>query len=59
MPATPKLKTCENGHQFYESSDCPVCEKVCDPETEFLKTLGAPARRALENNGTTYFQQLS
>lgn len=58
----PQLKTCENGHQFYKSSDCPtcpVCEKERVPETEFLKTLSAPARRALENNGIFTVQQLA
>lgn len=62
MPATPKLKTCANGHQFYKSSDCPVCpvcEKENKPETVFLANLSAPARRALKNNGITSLQQLS
>ena len=58
----PQLKTCENGHQFYKSSDCPtcpICEKENKPETGFLATLSAPARRALENNGITSVQKLS
>lgn len=46
------LKICSNGHQFYKSSDCPVCP-VCEaekkPATGLLSLLSAPARRALEN----------
>ena|SRR5580765_4574713 len=63
---TPKkkgeLRTCPKGHQYYKSSDCPVCP-VCEaerkPETGFLSTLGAPARRALENKGIKTPKQLS
>ncbi len=50
--ATQKIvKTCDKGHQFYKSSDCPscpVCEKERKPNDHFLSTLAAPARRALE-----------
>ena len=56
------LKICANGHQFFKSSDCPVCpicEKERKPKGNFLSLLGAPARRALENNGITTLQQLS
>ncbi len=56
------LKTCKNGHQFYKSSDCPTCpkcEKERKPKNNFLSLLGAPARRALENNGITTLEQLS
>ena len=62
MEAKKKLKTCENGHQFYKSSDCPVCpicEKECKPKDNFLSELAAPARRALENNGITNLELLS
>ncbi len=55
-------KTCKKGHQFYKSSDCPVCS-ICEEERKlkdnFLSSLGAPARRALENNGITTLEQLS
>lgn len=50
---TPKAisKTCKKGHQFYKSSDCPVCP-VCEeerkPKDSFLAFIAAPARRALE-----------
>ena len=48
------LRTCAAGHQYYKSSDCPVC-----PECERRRTshsgltaaLAAPARRALERLG--------
>jgi predicted RecB family nuclease len=56
------LKTCNNGHQFYKSSDCPtcpICEEERKPKDNFLSLLVAPARRALENNGITTLEQLS
>lgn len=56
------LRTCDKGHQYYKSSDCPtcpVCEQERKPESGFLSLLSAPARRALENNGITSLQQLS
>ena len=56
------LKICENGHQFYKSSDCPTCpqcEQERKPKEGFLSLLAAPARRALENNGITSLEQLS
>ncbi|MCP3765044.1 RNA polymerase alpha subunit C-terminal domain-containing protein [Domibacillus sp. A3M-37] len=60
---TPKtLRTCDKGHQFYKSSDCPscpTCEKERKPNSGFLSRLGAPAKRALENNGITTLEQLS
>lgn len=56
------LKTCKNGHKFYKSSDCPtcpICEQERKPQDGFLSLLGAPARRALENNGIKTLEQLS
>lgn len=56
------LRTCPNGHQYYKSSDCPVCpicEKEKKPAQDFLATMGAPARRALENEGIKTLKQLS
>jgi predicted RecB family nuclease len=56
------LKICNNGHQFYKSSDCPacpVCEELIKPQEHFLTFIGAPARRTLENNGITDLQKLS
>lgn len=56
------LRVCNNGHEYYKSSDCPVCP-ICDeerkPESGFLSTLSAPARRALENHGITTLVQLA
>ena len=61
-PSKNKLKTCPNGHQFYKSSDCPVCP-ICEdakkPATGFLSQISAPARRALENNGISTLKKLS
>ena len=62
METKKHLKTCENGHQFYKSSDCPtcpICEEERKPKDHFLSLIGAPARRALENNGITSMEQLS
>lgn len=56
------LRTCPNGHQYYKSSDCPVCpvcEKEKGPEQDFLAAMSAPARRALESEGIRTLQQLS
>ncbi|PFP30891.1 hypothetical protein COJ96_02720 [Bacillus sp. AFS073361] len=56
------LRTCDQGHKFYKSSDCPTCptcENERKPADGFLSVLSAPARRALENNGITTLQQLS
>jgi len=56
------LRICENGHKYYKSSDCPtcpICESERKPADGFLSTLGAPARRALENNGIKTVKQLS
>ena len=57
-----KRKTCENGHEFYMSSDCPtcpVCENARKPEDGFLSLLVAPARRVLESKGITTLEGLS
>ncbi|TLS50764.1 hypothetical protein FE782_18880 [Paenibacillus antri] len=56
------LRTCVNGHQFYKSSDCPscpICENERKPDVGFLSLLAAPARRALEHQGITDFEELS
>ena len=55
-------KVCSNGHVFYKSSDCltcPVCEKKKKPAEGFLSKIGAPARRALEQEGISTLKQLS
>ena len=56
------LRTCENGHNYYKSSDCPtcpICEAQRKPKTGFLSPLSAPARRALENADITTLEKLS
>ena len=53
---------CNNGHQYYKSSDCPkclMCEVERKPKDDFLSILVAPARGALENNGITTLEKLS
>lgn len=44
------LRTCEKGHKYYKSSDCPTCpecEKEKKPTEGFLSRLSSPARNAL------------
>ena len=56
------LRICSNGHEYYKSSDCPVCptcEQERKPDNGFLSKLSAPARRALEHHEITTLQQLS
>lgn len=51
MAAAPKtLRTCNKGHQYYKSSDCPtclVCEKEKEPATGWQAVLSNPARNTL------------
>ena len=56
------LRICRNGHQYYKSSDCPVCpicENMKKPVEEMLSIVAAPARRAIENAGIKTPLQLS
>ncbi|MDH4421428.1 MULTISPECIES: RNA polymerase alpha subunit C-terminal domain-containing protein [Bacillus] len=56
------LRTCEQGHEYYKSSDCPTCptcEKERKPKEGFLSLLSAPARRALEHHGIHTVEELS
>jgi DNA-directed RNA polymerase alpha subunit len=56
------LRICKNGHRYYKSSDCPtcpVCEQERKPDSGFLSSLSAPARRALEGAGIKSLQQLT
>lgn len=44
------LRTCEKGHEYYKSTDCPTCptcEKEKKPAEGFLSRLSSPARSAL------------
>lgn len=62
QPSIKYLRTCSKGHQYYKSSDCPVCpvcEKESKPEDGFLPVIAAPARRALRNKGIKTLEQLS
>ncbi len=50
---TGNLKICKQGHEFYKSSNCPVCPK-CESFKKgsgFLIKLSAPAKKALEREG--------
>ncbi|ARZ61371.1 MULTISPECIES: RNA polymerase alpha subunit C-terminal domain-containing protein [Bacillus cereus group] len=56
------LRTCEKGHEYYKSSDCPTCptcEKERTPKEGFLSLLSAPARRALEHHRIHTVEELS
>ncbi len=56
------LKTCNKGHQFFKSSNCPTCpfcEEERKPKDSFLSFIAAPARRALEREGITTLEKLS
>ncbi|MCE0554457.1 RNA polymerase alpha subunit C-terminal domain-containing protein [Bacillus thuringiensis] len=55
------LRTCEQGHEYYKSSDCPTCP-VSEKERNQKKVfslLSAPARRALEHHGIQTVEELS
>ncbi|PRT05398.1 hypothetical protein C6352_25620 [Bacillus thuringiensis] len=56
------LRTCEKGHEYYKSSDCPTCptcEKEKKPKTGFLSLLSSPARNALQYHGIHTIEELS
>ena len=62
MESKKHKKTCENGHLFDKSSDCPtcpVCEEKRKPTDSFLGLLVAPARRALEKEKIDTLEKLS
>lgn len=63
MVVKPKQqKKCPKGHTYYKSTDCPtcpVCEQERKPESGFMTTLSAPARRALEKAGVFTLKKLS
>ncbi|UOQ48082.1 hypothetical protein MUN88_18820 [Gracilibacillus caseinilyticus] len=57
-----KRKTCEKGHHYYKSSDCPtcpICETERKPSDGILSQVSAPARRALESLQIENLHQLS
>ena len=66
MPTSKKtLKTCNRGHTFYKSSDCPVCP-ICWSGyyknrhlNDFPEKISAPALRALLSAKITNLSELS
>lgn len=52
-PVVKNQKKCKNGHTFFKSSSCPICEKRSISAVPFLNLFPAPARRALEKAGIT------
>ena len=61
-PSPRTLRTCERGHHYYKSSECPTCptcEQEAKPRSGFLSLLSNPARRALEHEGITTLHKLS
>ncbi|EJS65048.1 hypothetical protein COJ27_25430 [Bacillus cereus] len=62
METEKTLRTCEKGHEYYKSSDCPTCpacEKEKKPTTGFLSLLSSPARNALQHHGIHTIEELS
>lgn len=62
MATEKTLRTCEKGHEYYKSSDCPTCptcEKEKKPKTGFLSLLSSPARNALQHHGIHTIEELS
>lgn len=62
MTNTKTLRTCDKGHRYYKSSDCPVCP-ICESSKEagngFLAGLSAPALRALTKHGIEKLEDLA
>lgn len=56
------IRTCDKGHRYYKSSECPVCP-ICENKktvvSEWHKNFAAPARRALEREGLYQLESLS
>lgn len=54
-------RSCDKGHTYYKSSDCPVCP-ICEAQKPQTYTLwigiAAPARRALASKGITHVDLL-
>ncbi len=62
MTTAKTLRTCQKGHRYYKSSDCPtcpVCEKLKEPASGFLGLLSNPARNALLHYGIDTIQKLA
>ncbi len=62
MKGVKTFRKCKNGHKFTKSSDCPVCpmcEKQRIPVSDFLTTIAAPARRALDREGISTLKILA
>lgn len=56
------IKTCKQGHQYYKTSDCPICpqcEQLKKPADGFLSLLASPARRALLFHGIDTVEKLA
>ena len=54
-------QTCERGHTYEKSTDCPVCP-ICErmkTEGPFRAILSSPAFNALESAGITNLQELA
>lgn len=55
-------KTCQHGHTFYKSSDCPtcpICKKLKEPASGFLALLSNPARNTLLYHGIDTINKLA
>ncbi|WP_082406984.1 RNA polymerase alpha subunit C-terminal domain-containing protein [Bacillus sp. JCM 19041] len=57
-----ELRTCQEGHTYYKSTDCPtcpICNKKSKPTSGFLSKLSSPARNALMHEEITTLEELS
>lgn len=56
------LRVCDQGHEYYKSTDCPTCP-VCElenkPKTGFLAKLNTPASRTLIENGIDTLEKVA
>ncbi|MFP7335468.1 RNA polymerase alpha subunit C-terminal domain-containing protein [Shouchella clausii] len=62
MNTSKELKTCDKGHKYYKSTDCPscpTCQQESKPSSGFLSKLSSPTRNALIHEGITTLEQLS
>jgi DNA-directed RNA polymerase alpha subunit len=60
MSSNKTLNTCDAGHKYNKSSQCPTCP-VCEAKKHKESTwyfLSSPARRALELNGIFHLEEI-
>lgn len=55
------LRTCEQGHEYYKSSDCPTCpvQRKRENQKKVFSLFFQRQRRALEHRGIQTVEELS